>query len=199
MKVMDQQNTPLKCQVILLPTNESNKCTGLEITSVGNELYYHKPTKEEIGKPLGTIYGKSIPQHLYFVSNEPIEKGNWCFANQGQEIFYWKHESQPAPECFAVKIEATTDSNLNLPLVPQSFIERYVKEQGNIKEVELLYNEDIGLLLESNYSVRLINPKQSWSREEVYQLMVNSMEWAKYRDKTNIDIQGKQWIENNLK
>ena len=44
---------------------------------------------------------------------------------------------------FSFKIEATTDPSLNLPLIPQSFVDKYVEKQGKIEEVLIEMEEVI--------------------------------------------------------
>ena len=77
--------------------------------------------------------------NLYFISEREIKARDYVmlpdrkgvkFMNYSDILNYLESES------FATKkIEASTDPYLNLPLIPQSFIEKYVEKQGKIDEV----------------------------------------------------------------
>lgn len=82
----------------------------------------------------GTVY-----QHLYLVSDEEIKEG---------EQYIWLKEVHIATE-FTIRlgharnpIIATTDKSLSLPMIPYSFIERWVAKQGKIDKLRLLLHWD---------------------------------------------------------
>lgn len=83
------------------------------------------------------VHSGAIPQHLYFTSNEEISTGD-------NYINIITMQPDKAGVCWGLnphlrKVVATTDKSLNLPLIPQSFIEEYVKNKGEIKEVDITY------------------------------------------------------------
>lgn len=155
----EQQNT-LPCQVILLPAKDK---TSLIKTKLGGLMYF----KEQ--------FLKDDCQHLYFISYSPIEGGDWCVNQQYHNLMQVKSKNQVANlediNTFMLKVEATTDTSLGLPLIPQSYIEWYVdnynKKQGNIKEVTIPLIPGTNQFYIDNFKIVLYKPKQSWSREEI--------------------------------
>lgn len=81
--------------------------------------------------------------HLYFISHGKIKEGNWLY-NDRPEIGIFKaginHEYYTAMTGFN-KVIATTDKSLNLPLISDSFVKDYVNSNGEIKEVDILWND----------------------------------------------------------
>ena len=80
------------------------------------------------------------PKHLYLVSDREIKEGEWNNIDKVIQKTNKRQSEMTNKELFNYgigKIEATTDSCLNLPLIPQSFIEEYVKAEGKINEVEI--------------------------------------------------------------
>ena len=88
-----------------------------------------------------------IPQHLYIVSDAEIKEGDWKYCSKTNYItqFVSKAKGSIADKCKGCKkIEATTEINLGgffrgvqqtqLPQIPQSFIEAYVKAEGKITD-----------------------------------------------------------------
>jgi hypothetical protein len=81
-------------------------------------------------------------QHLYFTSDDGIKEGDWYYWEFNRSII--KHKSfegndRPSKDCR--KIIATTDSKLkDIPQIPQSFIEEYTKQGGNVL-VDLEYEQ----------------------------------------------------------
>jgi hypothetical protein len=112
----------LKCKVILLPTKGASQ---IGLFKSGTLLYYKGYTRKE-----------ETSQHLYFVSDREIKEGDWTMNKQYKEVEHITVDIHTST-CGCKKIEATTDALLNLPLIPQSFIAKFVEEQGNIKEVLL--------------------------------------------------------------
>lgn len=135
-------------QVIMLPTNKSNLALFSNSDDYDNKivdkLQFFKDEVESLEYNLK-------PQHLYFTSNEEIKEGDkfiWKSQMYGNtEIYTFKEDvgyGIKIAEGYIVnhsgncgKVIATTDKSLNLPLIPQSFIEEYVKKNGEIKEVDI--------------------------------------------------------------
>jgi len=101
-----------------------------------------------------------------------------------------------------LKIEATTDQSLNFPLIPQSFIEKYVEEQGKIDEAMInMTGRDhpdypwakVPEVRKDN-TVIVSKVKDSWIREEVFDLLHQ----YDLHGKCNTDEDFMKWIEENL-
>ena len=133
----------IKCEVLMISTE---KASNIEIRT------------NEIGQY----------QHLYFVSDKEINVGDWIIGRCNNiEKMPWevmkvtsklKHSKNPLccdgiwPDGSEIRIEATTDPNLGfihddfecpkIPLIPNSFIEKYIKEDGSINVVTIDVNED---------------------------------------------------------
>lgn len=77
------------------------------------------------------------PQHLYLVSNEKIGLGDWIVDIEYKWVGTAKKRHLDNPDVNEVykKIVATTDKSLPLPPIPNSFIERWVRWQGDIAKV----------------------------------------------------------------
>lgn len=136
------EKNKLKCQVVILPTAEKASPSNLYLRN-NKELQY--------GFKKETLTSKQ-PQHLYFVSEREIKEDDWVLCDERMHILsdpeYWigkvkkiknnwifVEEGQGENPEWTKKIEASTDPSLGLPLIPQSFIKKYVKKQGNIKKV----------------------------------------------------------------
>lgn len=110
-------------------------------------------------------------QHLYLVSDGEIKKYEWFYASDRRSIYKneWDNASALKEEFpFYHKIEASTDTLLGLPLIPQSFVEKYASKQGKIEKAHVL----IGLnhkpikKIDTN-EVTILPIKDSWNREEL--------------------------------
>ena len=76
---------------------------------------------------------------LYFVSDREIKEGDYYRRFKSTTI---TNKPTGHSGCDCKLIEATTDASLNLPLIPESFIEAYIAKQGDISECEIELNED---------------------------------------------------------
>jgi hypothetical protein len=214
----------LKCKVVMLPTEEAI-INGIILDPIEHELHICHEQKFP--------YMVLKPQHLYLVSEptkeqrrigiEEIKEGDYIiYKNKfidkvtGYDVIgpfgTWDRKYQSF-ECY--KVEATTDPSLNLPLIPQSFVEEYVSKQGKIDEVyievEIHYEEDTSkdyivgrgqpairiMNIKTNYdnAVIICSTTESWTREEhiadikrIIQLYETTYSGG------NID----EWIEKNL-
>lgn len=209
----------LKKQVNILPSKNGRSKIGLNPKAMFNKphLYYFNE---------GAVYHEC--QHLYITSDEEIEKGCWIYHLSRKEVFRVHHfdssnnsktivtsdkDFLELPNRFievlvsdCKKITATTNSSLNLPQIPQQFIEKFIEEynKGNvIKKVEVEYNEK-GVIQRGRGGERTITIrkiKESWSREEVIELLHKSLDAnIVFNDKFNkiFHEQLDKWIEENL-
>lgn len=136
----------LKCKVIMLPHNQKAALyKGVDVLGYGASLASNREVDADSEwQRFGT------PQHLYFTSNRKIQTGD-CYINEfeGKQKLY-RNSSDLLYDGQNSKVEATTDPelyvkypmeaaghflNIPLPLIPQSFVEKYVQQQGKIKEV----------------------------------------------------------------
>lgn len=109
------------------------------------------------------------PHHLYLTSDEDIKEGDWFFNPATNEVLFaskdmlsWNSDTTQQHKGWR-KIIATTNPDLqiipkfyrspenknnNVPKIPQSLIEYFVQQQGNVKEVLVEYethNSDVEL------------------------------------------------------
>jgi len=134
-----------KAKVIMLPTEDKS---NILLHKQNRSLFYTQvPIKEDMLL--------DNPQHLYFTSDDEIKEGDWYIDDTDtirksltSDKNYWEVRKNE------VKIIATTDTKLGyfqrepkspyfeqLPQIPQSFIEKYVK-LGGIDEVNVEYEHD---------------------------------------------------------
>lgn len=157
-------------------------------------LYREQISSYEYGRDGRTtqiLIGKMgyLPQHLYLVSERKIIDGDWVLYGISKRFQHksenWLKEAFFFPE--AVKIEATTDPSLGLPLIPQSFIEEWVDKQGKIENINLAvkFSKDgLGMLFVTKTDLInevIITPvKETWSREEL-----KRVSWLSYLEGLN--------------
>ena len=203
-------------QVVMLPTNEKAEIGFL--TQKGKERGH----LVHFDRPMPNILD-SENQHLYFLSDEEIKEGDYVIEDIGG-VVYGPIDRESIVEN-PKKIIATTDTSLrlteivkeddsiefpyitSLPQPSQSFIQKFVEEynKGNvITEVLVEYEVDDGYMEVKSYlkvnskdnTITIRKAKDSWSREEVIELLHRRMEYTfggDY-DKSTTD----KWIEENL-
>lgn len=149
-----------QCKVVMLVTENSS---SIYLKPQGNNLVI-------VTEKRALAYARSLnfpKQHLYILSDEEIQEGDWCIANYYNEDFYlvqaknialgnvehgqqlmFPFNSMTHEVRFCKKIIATTDTSLGLPQPSQSFINRYIEEYNKgsvIEDVLVEYsNEWIG-------------------------------------------------------
>ena len=130
-----------RCKVVMLPTTEKSR-----LFKGGGSLNY-LPHSVDNGD------GWRSPQHLYIISDDKIEEGDWVIETSNSnalEQFADYSLNQKSMGC--KKIIATTDSKLKLPQIPQSFIEEYCRK-GGIDEVDVEYEVTPSLKTGDNYNI----------------------------------------------
>jgi hypothetical protein len=187
-----------------------------------------------------TIQNKNddfINQHLYILSDEEIKEGDWAYAYEKKEIC--KHVSLKhfgIGDGAFLKIIATTDislikiqtvvdnksltisGNLELPQIPQLFIEEYVKSYNSgkpIEWVEVEYiirdfdNKELVLKIDAVDNLVFIKTaKDNYTRKEVEMKCREAFKAGRMWGETftswfiPTEIQHKEkedkWIEQNL-
>ncbi len=121
------------CNVVMLPTEKATKL--LRNT--------YRFTKEH-GNPLsyGNIDNATNRgyeyQHLYITSDGVINEGDWCTNKNLSEPYQYIGR---IPDKNSRRIIASTDESLNLPGMPESFINRYAEENGGIDEILVEFSD----------------------------------------------------------
>ena len=133
-----------KCRVILLPTNYTAgwrkgnviKNISSELPAGRLEIAPYDSLIDLIRRPL-----EWQAQHLYFINDDEIKKGDWCATtNTKADSFVGKadYTAKMLRGSYWKKIVASTDSSLNLPLIPQEWVKDvYIPSNGSIKHVKL--------------------------------------------------------------
>lgn len=129
-------------------------------------------------------------QHLYFTTDEEIKEGDWYIDDCNlirqavtSDKDYW--DRRPTYK----KIVTSTDKSLGLPQPSQAFIQKYC-ELGGIDEVDIeLKSSDLDyffgdLKVDSHNTITIHSVKDSWSREEMFQLMDNYQNYLIETDRT---------------
>jgi hypothetical protein len=204
-----------KLQVVMLPTNRAENCFYLQ-NNIKLNYYRGYLTQDYLNNALNA---KSF--HLYVLSNEEIKEGDWVYNEISKEIYQFKQNLVS----YEKKIVATTDISLTvkqygrgeqtsffpLPQPPDSFLELYAKEYNagkQIKEVlvEYIYyhpslSSDViseRLLLNKDNTITVKPIKESWSKEEVKELLNLFAEYAVYGGADTNFFNADKWIEQNL-
>jgi len=200
-----------KCPVVMLSTNEK-------------AVFY-------INSEVGLVFApqdRTIPglkyQHLYILSDEIPNEGDWCLNSYDNQI--WQYRTSPCPLPYwgnkdtLTKIIATTDTSLGLPQPSQEFLELYCKRYNKgtlIMDVMVEYEQWTVFHGEHNNTptktTLKVNPdntinikpiKDSWSREEVNQEKEEFIHlfFSKHYNKlSNINFTSqyiREWCKENL-
>lgn len=204
-------------QVVMLPTNE--KAVIGFLTQKGKERGH----LVHFDRPMPNILD-SENQHLYILSDEEIKEGDWVYClREGFEPVL-KQKVNPIGvnnDKMFKKIIATTDKSIILPerfpsftYLPQpsqSFLEKFVEEynKGNVitevmveyewnktgRKIRKLYVFDHILKINPDNTIDINIPKDSWSREEVVELI---QKYSKECTGWSWFETDEKWIEENL-
>lgn len=206
----------MKCKVVMLDAVFTQKQNQI-IKQSGNiklPISYNSAVYD-IG------YGAK-PQHLYLISDEEIQVGDSWYNSDKNTIQTWNEYTESVFKVLVDlkhlhKIVATTDSSLNLPLIPQSFIEKYVEVNGKIEEVmiEVIiethdweaddgypYSEVISRIVKTrkDNTVIISKVKDTWNYDEVVLLLEKC--WSAAINKANYPLEAigySKWLEINFK
>lgn len=203
-----------ECEVIRLPSNNRAYAGQLCLSPKPAVL-----TQIAANNHNNKVYDVK-PQQLYVVSDDVIKEGDWVISKLGSLSQVFGFLGRCKEEGYK-KVIATDNINIKMftgiqnlanapshPHLPQSFIEEYVESYNNgspiekvMVEYEKYYHDEFG---GNNHGYRLkINPKNntitikqvkdSWSREEIVELLYKSRFHIKSSDE-KFD----KWIEENL-
>lgn len=121
----------------------------------------------------GLLVHNSTPQHLYLISRRNAKEGEW--VEQEGRIY-----KMVLPNHYQKKIEATTDPSLNLPLIHQDDIRKYVEMRGNVEEVLVETKQEFKfsgeerivdiIKTKADGTVIIHQVKTNWNREELREI-----------------------------
>ena len=152
-----------KVKVIMLPTNDKTK------------LFIGKVSKQLQDLAIADKDDTTLNQHLYLVSNDEIKEGDY-FIDYEEAIgrVVKDHITGFIENIQYPKIMVSTNSSLNLTLIPDSFIKEYAAKEGKINEVYIDIDPRTNqVVLSDNLDKEecIITPiKDSYTRKEVIEL-----------------------------
>jgi hypothetical protein len=86
-------------------------------------------------------------QHLHFITNEPIKKGEWYYSTGNNEAIRAVVNDLNGTPRRDFKIVASTNASLGLPDIPAYWIKDvYIPVNGSIKEVELETTNEVKIV-----------------------------------------------------
>lgn len=185
-------------KVVMLSTNQISNI------AMFGKLYYDKE---------GIDPYVADTKHLYIVSDNDIKEGDW-FENGGYLYQAIRHYSKAPSDR---KIEATTNTSLlqyqggslskQLPQIPQSFIEAYIKAEGKITEVDVEIEEfsrevlGIWRIKTRPDNTIIIHQSKTYTRDEVIDKTLSYFDYfmKDYAREGAIDpLRSIKWFEQNL-
>ena len=194
-----------ECNVVMLPTKQYNREGILVVREHDNKLMMHTDKVE--------FHGQN--QHLYITNpNEEIKEGDWFYDKYANQVFQVNEHHVIAK--WWCKIIATTDESLGLPQIPIDFIKQYCELNGINKVLvwyDITYGDEVGhpmhwgqiekrkskLIISSDNTILIKPIKDSWSREEVIELL---RQYNAHIINTNDEALGpyqfNYWIKENL-
>ena len=208
----------------MLPTNQK---APIMLDEIDNIIRTHRETEEVCQQVIeeNLTFPNDSPmyifQHLYILSDEEIQKGDYGF--DGQEIFLaqesFKNKLQGEYidnsgwfiqgdfDDYYHKIISTTNPKLNLPAPSQEFIKAYC-DKGGVDEVLVEYEELVqnpkasifervlgtNLKVKENNTIIIKKIKTYYTSEEMYMNMQYYMEYCQ-----NNEYITPQYWEENLK
>lgn len=133
-----------KVDVVILPTKDFS--SHISKGKINNFLFY---SPDGLGSMKESIKNAEEPQHIYFVSaTDEIKENDLAFGERWSkpiQNIYGPIGSVIGSKDYIAdnfkKIVATTDTSLNIPLIPEQFVKDYVTAQGNIREVWIEIND----------------------------------------------------------
>jgi hypothetical protein len=117
-----------KVKVIMLPTE---KATHIENREHPKEWHIWGD---------GSISYKGYITHLYIISDDEIKESDWYLSCISNIIINDNNLKSIEGD---KKVIASTDESLGLPGIPDSFIKKYVEENGKVDEVLIEFTDSI--------------------------------------------------------
>lgn len=168
--------TKIKGKVVLLPFK--GHLNGSEIYNIRGKLRQLVTG----GQGRRAVASGFSANHIYIVSDEEIQIGDYQYYPLGNSVIktcnlLWSEEES------CKKVICSTDPNLNLPLIPQEFIQQYCENPIKDVWVEAFDKSDL---------IPIITPiqeKEYWTRDEVVQCI---------KDFWRSPLNFSDWINQNL-
>lgn len=111
------------------------KCTILRRTNTtGKPFPLFTTEKGWFGYCETQYYPKEVSQHLYLLSDREVENGDWYWCPYYGHIYKCDERGMLATEG-SKRIEATTDEDMGLALIPEEFVKEYAGVLGKISHV----------------------------------------------------------------
>ena len=106
------------------------------------------------------VYKRDVPYHLYFVAPDAkIVNGDYVYVEKYPQV--WEFMKAPCPMPYwgnaneAVKIVATTDKSLGLPLIPKTVVNQYIIRNGKLDTLIVMGNDD-NIEVNSDNEIKMI-------------------------------------------
>lgn len=132
------------CKVVMLPTEKTINCIVIQYFRNKEKYlqYFDSEVLREYPFEGYTEYEAEclVPQHLYIISNDEIKEGIFYLNLISNEILKSDFDINYEQNHYK-KIIASTDKSLNLPLISEGFIKKYVELQGKIDKVMVEFEE----------------------------------------------------------
>lgn len=134
------QQLKQKCQVVMLPQSREVDWNRNDILSHVYGLSVKKGKLELANDNAsgGIPHKYWKPQYLYLVLDEEIKNEDWAISVKAELFKAQKGLNEFDPIYGDRKVVASTDKNLGLLLISESFIQSYVEKQGDISHVSIL-------------------------------------------------------------
>src|ERR1035437_3240578 len=129
----------LNCEILLLPTVHKNAPLGIQANKVLKFVGAHGLNGLGVG----------IMQHLLFISSRDIKTGDLFYdnvfktvrrADEEMATEFSKEMSSLQEKSIYFKIEATTDIEMRISLIPEKFLREFADKQGDIPIVSIEMN-----------------------------------------------------------
>lgn len=156
MKYKKHQVITLKSKKTDKPVNDLLKCI---------KSYYDSYSEEDFDAGIQGKYSMGVSHymneelyekhHIYILSNDLIKEGDWCYDQSINNLFQVWNIQEELPEIWK-KIIVTTDESLSLPLIPQTYIDYFIKTQS-LEDINLAYDDLNNLILVNQFVKIQIN------------------------------------------
>ena len=130
----------LKCKVIMVPVEKASENSIIEYIDRSSPLcgQYYLATRE-IGINSSHLIDNYKVYDLFLVSKRKIENGDkylrTCNISENEWIVSDEVKGEVNDPDRSFKIESTSNKGLNLPIIPKSFIEKYILMKCMISNV----------------------------------------------------------------
>lgn len=121
-----------QCKVVMRPNSKTSFSKG-DLIKLSDGL--------AICMGDASIQDCGITQHLYFISQDKRKKGQWGYCVE-LNVFYQPDRDDEPDDVYIRTIVATTEKELGLPLIPESFLQAYVITNGDTFRVLLDMNNN---------------------------------------------------------